>query len=66
MATTEPTKPHVWPQLAVPHPTPSVTVPSSDNPDLLEINLGPNHPSTHGVLRLVVHLDGEIVVGLRN
>ena len=42
------------------------TVPRADNPDLLEINLGPNHPSTHGVLRLVVHLDGEIVVGLRN
>ena len=55
-----------WPHLAIPSPTPSVTVPSSDNPDLLEINLGPNHPSTHGVLRLVVHLDGEIVAGLRN
>jgi NADH-quinone oxidoreductase subunit D len=65
MATTEPTTPQAWPRLAVPSPTPSITVPSSDNPDLLEINLGPNHPSTHGVLRLVVQLDGEIVVGLR-
>ena len=27
----------------------------------LMINLGPNHPSTHGVLRLVVELDGEVV-----
>ena len=66
MATTEPRKQHAWPHLAVPSPTPSITVPAIDNPDLLEINLGPNHPSTHGVLRLVVHLDGEIVVGLRN
>lgn len=28
----------------------------------LEINLGPHHPSTHGVFRAVVILDGEIVV----
>ena len=26
------------------------------------INMGPHHPSTHGVLRLVVELDGETVV----
>jgi NADH-quinone oxidoreductase subunit D len=32
--------------------------------DLITINFGPNHPSTHGVLRLIVTLDGEIVVGL--
>ena len=25
------------------------------------INMGPQHPSTHGVLRLVVTLDGELV-----
>src|SRR5205085_4058068 len=35
---------------------------SSD--DLLQVNFGPNHPSTHGVLRLVVDLNGEDVVGL--
>ena len=29
--------------------------------ELLEINMGPQHPATHGVLRLVVHTDGEIV-----
>ena len=33
--------------------------------DILRINFGPNHPSTHGVLRLVVDLDGETVAGIR-
>ena len=28
----------------------------------LVVNVGPSHPSTHGVGRVVVHLDGEIVV----
>jgi NADH-quinone oxidoreductase subunit D len=29
------------------------------------INMGPQHPSTHGVLRLVLELDGEYVVSCR-
>ncbi len=29
------------------------------------INMGPQHPSTHGVLRLVLELDGETVVSCR-
>ena len=29
----------------------------------ITINLGPQHPSTHGVFRLRVTFDGEIVVG---
>jgi NADH-quinone oxidoreductase subunit D len=33
--------------------------------DILRVNFGPNHPSTHGVLRLVVDLDGETVAGIR-
>src|SRR6059058_503044 len=28
------------------------------------VNIGPQHPSTHGVLRLVTELDGETVVNL--
>ena len=28
------------------------------------INMGPQHPSTHGVLRLVLEIDGETVVSL--
>ncbi|HVM58225.1 MAG TPA: NADH-quinone oxidoreductase subunit D, partial [Gaiellaceae bacterium] len=35
-----------------------------DVDDILQVNFGPNHPSTHGVLRLIVDLDGETVVGL--
>ena len=31
----------------------------------LVLNMGPQHPSTHGVLRLVLELDGEIVVNCR-
>jgi len=31
------------------------------NFETMTINMGPQHPSTHGVLRLVLELDGEIV-----
>lgn len=27
----------------------------------LTLNFGPQHPAAHGVLRLVLHLDGEVV-----
>jgi NADH-quinone oxidoreductase subunit D len=30
--------------------------------DHMLLNLGPQHPATHGVLRLLVELDGEVVV----
>lgn len=30
--------------------------------DVMELNLGPQHPSTHGVLRLKLRLEGEIVI----
>jgi NADH-quinone oxidoreductase subunit C/D len=29
------------------------------------VNLGPQHPSTHGVFRMVVTLDGETILGLK-
>ncbi len=29
------------------------------------VNLGPQHPSTHGVFRMVVSLDGETITGLK-
>src|SRR5215207_404465 len=33
--------------------------------ELLTVNMGPQHPSTHGVLRLELVLDGEVVVHCR-
>ena len=33
--------------------------------ELLTLNMGPHHPATHGVLRLIVTLDGEIVRDLK-
>ncbi len=33
--------------------------------DRMIVNLGPQHPSTHGVFRMVVALDGETVLGLK-
>jgi NADH-quinone oxidoreductase subunit D len=42
-----------------------VTPELQETGDILQVNFGPNHPSTHGVLRLVVDLHGEKVVGIR-
>jgi NADH-quinone oxidoreductase subunit D len=35
--------------------------PRTQQSELLEINMGPQHPATHGVLRLLIKTDGEIV-----
>jgi NADH-quinone oxidoreductase subunit D len=35
---------------------------SVERPDTLTINMGPSHPATHGVLRVILELDGETVV----
>lgn len=31
--------------------------------ETVTINMGPSHPSTHGVLRLILNVDGEVVQG---
>jgi NADH-quinone oxidoreductase subunit D len=52
----------------IPSPVPTileVDPEKHDLGDILTINFGPNHPSTHGVLRLIVDLDGETVAGIR-
>lgn len=36
--------------------------PDSSIADVLELNLGPQHPSTHGVLRIKLRLEGEKVL----
>jgi NADH-quinone oxidoreductase subunit D len=51
----------------IPQPIPTVLRVSDElraTGDVMTVNFGPNHPSTHGVLRLIVDLFGEDVVGL--
>ncbi len=43
---------------------PSVPPPGADPERYMLLNLGPQHPATHGVLRIVVELDGERVVNV--
>ena len=43
----------------------TILAPPEGEKDRLVVNLGPQHPSTHGVLRLVVELDGEAVQSAR-
>jgi NADH-quinone oxidoreductase subunit D len=38
---------------------------SASGDEHLVVNMGPQHPSTHGVLRLILTLDGETVTELR-
>ena len=39
----------------------SETIGQGETHELLTLNIGPHHPATHGVLRLLVTLEGEIV-----
>lgn len=50
--------------LTVPSPQ-EITKPAMEGQkETMVLNMGPHHPSTHGVLRLVVELDGETVVNV--
>jgi NADH-quinone oxidoreductase subunit D len=65
--TVAPERPRIYEGSRIPSPIPSVLqVPPElrTSDDIMTVNFGPNHPSTHGVLRLIVDLDGEEVVGL--
>jgi NADH-quinone oxidoreductase subunit C/D len=35
---------------------------ANEDTEFMFLNLGPNHPSVHGVFRIVLQLDGEVVV----
>src|SRR6266513_815045 len=62
-----PEKPRIYEGSRIPSPVPTMLQVRPDlrgSEDLLQVNFGPNHPATHGVLRLVVDLHGEDVVGL--
>jgi NADH-quinone oxidoreductase subunit D len=66
--TVAPERPRIYEGSRIPSPIPTMlVVPDAvrESDDILTVNFGPNHPSTHGVLRLVVDLDGETVVGLK-
>ena len=46
------------------YPASAVVEPVAGEEKTLILNMGPQHPSTHGVLRLVLEIDGETVVSL--
>ncbi len=48
-----------------PSEVPRFTQDDSVDTEVMTINIGPHHPATHGVLRLVVDLDGEMVKELK-
>jgi NADH-quinone oxidoreductase subunit D len=43
------------------HMTPTPVLDPSDDKTMI-LNMGPQHPSTHGVLRLLLEIDGETIV----
>ncbi len=37
------------------------TLTDNTKTEVMTVNIGPHHPATHGVLRLIVDLEGEVV-----
>ncbi|MEN9922672.1 MAG: hypothetical protein RIS09_186, partial [Actinomycetota bacterium] len=44
----------------------SVTAAETGQQERVVVNMGPQHPSTHGVLRMILELDGETVSEVRS
>jgi NADH-quinone oxidoreductase subunit D len=51
--------------IQVPEPAARTAAAADELPDMhgekMVLNMGPSHPSTHGVLRIILELDGEII-----
>ena len=43
----------------------SISSPDEGERERIVVNMGPQHPSTHGVLRLILELEGETVIDTR-
>lgn len=50
------------PAISIDSLTPVETGPASTRRRSMVLNMGPQHPSTHGVLRVLLELDGETIV----
>ncbi|ABY36098.1 MAG TPA: NADH-quinone oxidoreductase subunit D 2 [Chloroflexus aurantiacus] len=50
--------------ITVPTPQQIIEPAVAGRTETMVLNMGPHHPSTHGVLRLVLELDGEVVVNV--
>ena len=54
-------KPDILNDIAVPRGVTIESYEQQDDSEIMVVNMGPQHPSTHGVLRLVLELDGETI-----
>lgn len=44
---------------------PGASIEFAPEQEMMTVNMGPHHPATHGVLRLIVDLEGEVVKDLK-